>query len=121
MAYSSGMLNKRITIAKRTEAVAGKSGRDSAGIKYEIIGTFWAGEDFNKGVKSLRNGAVEAYNVVMFRMRYHECINRWCLIQYNGTWYEIESCNEDQQANTIQITAHEMPNQKVTLVEDTQK
>lgn len=121
MAYSSGMLNKRVTIAKRTEAVAGKSGRDSAGIKYEIIGTFWAAEDFNKGVKALRNGTVEAYNVVMFRMRYHECINRWCLIRYNGVWYEIESCNEDQQANQIQITAHEMPNQKVTLVEDTQK
>ena len=121
MAYSSGMLNKRITIAKRTGAVAGKSGRDSGGIKYEIIGTFWAAEDFNKGVKALRNGAVEAYNVVMFRLRYHECINRWCLIQYNGTWYEIESCNEDRQANQIQITAHEMPNQKVTLVENDQK
>jgi hypothetical protein len=72
-------------------------------------------------VKALRNGAVEAYNVGMFRLRYHECINRWCLIQYNGVWYEIESCNEDRQANQIQITAHEMPNQKVTLVESDQK
>ena len=121
MAYSSGMLDKRVVIAKRTEAVAGKSGRDSGGIKYEIIGRFWAAFDPNRGVKSLRLGAVEAYNTVMFRLRWHECINRWCLIQYQGTWYEIESCIPDEQENTIQITAHEMPNQKVTLVEDTQK
>ena len=111
------MLNKRIVIAKRTEAVAGKSGRDSGGIKYEIIGTFWAAEDFNKGVKALRNGAVEAYNVVMFRLRYNECITRSCIIKYDGVWYEIESCNPDRVSNQIQITAHEMPNQNVTIVE----
>ena len=116
MAYSSGMLKERITIAKRTASVVGKNGRDSGGIKYEIIGTFWAAFDPNRGVKALRNGVVEAYNVVMFRMRYHECINRWCKIQHKGVWYEIESCIPEEQANTIQITAHEMPNQEVTII-----
>ena len=116
MAYSSGMLNKRITIAKRTEAVAGKSGRDSGGIKYEIIGTFWAAEDFNKGVKALREGAFDAYDTVMFRLRYNASIDRWCLIQYLGKWYQIQSLNEDYQDNQIQITAIEMANQQVNIV-----
>ena len=118
MAYSSGMLNKRITIAKRKDDAAesfGKSGQP----KYEVLGTFWAAEDFNRGVKSLREGAFDAYDTVMFRMRYYKGVDRWCLIQYNGKWYQIQSFNEDYQANEIQITATEMANQKVTIVEPT--
>ena len=118
MAYSSGMLNKRIIIARRAASETGRAGRDSGGIKYKVIGTFWAAEDFSKGVKALRNGAVEAYNVVMFRLRWHECITRSCIIKYDGVWYEIESCNPDRVNNQIQITAHEMPNQNVTIVEN---
>ena len=52
MAYSSGMLNKRITIATRAEEAQefGKQGQ----ARYTILGQFWAAEDFNRGVKSLR-------------------------------------------------------------------
>ena len=53
----------------------------------------------------------------MFRMRYNEQIDRWCLIQYHGKWYQIQSFNEDYQENQIQITATEMANQNVTIVE----
>ena len=116
MAYSTGMMNKRVTVAKRaadTQESFGKSGQP----KYESLGTFWAAEDFNRGVKSLREGAYDAYDTVMFRMRYNAQIDRWCLLQYQGKWYQIQSFNESYQENTIQITAIEMANQKVTIVE----
>lgn len=117
--YSSGMRNKRITIAKRVQQEMGDFGMASAGDKYEILGTFWAAEDFNRGVKSLREGAVDAYDTVMFRMLYNSNIDRWCLIQYHGVWYKIESFNASYQENKIQITAIEMSNQDVTIVEPT--
>lgn len=115
MAYSSGMLNKRITIAKRaddTTETFGKSGQP----KYELLGTFWAAEDFNRGTKSLREGAFDAYDTVMFRMRFQKEVDRWCLIQYRDKWYQIQSFNEDYQNNQIQITAIELANQQVNIV-----
>ena len=117
MAYSAGMLDKKITFYRRATAEDGKYGKNSAGEKYELVGTFNAAEDFNKGVKALRLGAVEAYDVVMFRMHYRKSIDRWCLIKYNGVWYEIESFNANQREDQIQITAHERVNQNVTIVE----
>ena len=109
-------MNKRIKIAKRVDSTGGNFGRSSGGQKYTLLGEFWAAENFNKGVKSLREGAVDAYNTVMFRMRYNADIDRWCLIQYQGQWYQIHSLNEDYQTNELQITATEMANQKVTIV-----
>ena len=119
MAYSSGMMNKRVKVAKRYEEQNPTFGGSSSVTKYEILGTFWAAEDFNRGVKSLREGAYDAYDTVMFRMRYNAEIDRWCLLQYQGKWYQIQSFNESYQDNTIQITAIEMANQNVTIVEPT--
>ena len=116
MAYSTGMMNKRVTVAKRAENTQesfGKSGQP----KYEILGTFWMAEDFNKGVKSLREGALDAYDTVMFRCRYNKNLDRWCLLKYQGRWYQIQSFNESYQENQIQITAVELVNQKVNIVE----
>ena len=116
------MLNKRIRIAKRAEdqdkqqdksSNFGKSGQP----QYSWLGWFWAAESFSKGVKALQEGALDAYDTVMFRLRYTPCIDRWCLIWYNGRFYQIQSLNEDAQANQIQITAVEMPNQNVNIVE----
>lgn len=116
MAYSTGMMNKRVKIAKRVDSEGGSFGRSSGGQKYTMLGEFWAAESFNKGVKSMREGAVDAYDTVMFRMRYYAEIDRWCLVQYHGRWYQIQSFNEDYQTNEIQITAIEMANQNVTIV-----
>ena len=109
-------MNKRVTVAKRaenTQETFGKSGQP----KYEILGTFWMAEDFNKGVKSLREGALDAYDTVMFRCRYNKNLDRWCLLKYQGRWYQIQSFNESYQENQIQITAVELANQKVNIVE----
>jgi head-tail adaptor len=116
MAYSAGLMNKRVTVAKRAaeqDATFGKSGQP----KYEILGTFWMAEDFNRGVKSLREGALDAYDTVMFRCRFIKDIDRWCLLQYHGKWYQINSFNADYQDNQIQITATELANQQVNIVE----
>lgn len=109
------MLRMRITVARRAtddSQTFGKSGQP----KYEIIGTFNACKSFDKGQKSLREGALDAYDVVMFRMRYRKQVDRWCLIQYQGKWYQILSFNSDYQDNQIQITAQELINQKVNIV-----
>lgn len=116
MGYSAGMLNKRVTIAKRVKAEAGTMGLDSGGIKYQEVATVWAEKKFNKGAKSLNEGAVDAYDVVLFRMRYRNDIDRWCLLKCQGVWYQIESFNEDFTDNQIQITVREMANQSVTIV-----
>ena len=114
--YDAGMRSKRITIARRSETTGGQFSQRSAGQKYETVGTFWAAEDFNKGTKSLREGAVDAYDTVMFRMNWYPGIDRWCIIKYDGTWYQIKSINASRQQNTIQITAQEMPNQNIQII-----
>ena len=119
MAYSTGMLNKRITVAKRATFTDADNFGKRGEPKYERLGTFWAAEDFNRGTKSLREGSFDAYDTVMFRMRFTKQIDRWCIIQYQGRWYQIQSFNECYQTNQIQITAVEMANQKVTVVEPT--
>ena len=119
MAYSTGMMNKRITIATRVKQEMGDFGMGSAGLEYQILGTFWAAEDFNRGTKALREGAVDAYDTVMFRMRYNAQIDRWCLVKYHGVWYQIDSFNASYHDNSIQITAREMSNQDVTIITPT--
>lgn len=112
--YAAGMMDKRVTIAKRIQD--GSEGFGKAGSpKYAVIGDFYAAEDFNKGTKSLREGTLDAYDTVMFRMRYDARIDRWCLVKYNGKWFQIQSFNEDYHHDKIQITAVEMANQKVNL------
>lgn len=118
MAYSTGLMNKRVTVAKRAadqESTFGKTGQP----KYEILGTFWMSETFTKGVKAMREGALDAYDTVMFRCRYHSGIDRWCLLRYQDRWYQITSFNEDYHENQLQMTAVEMANQQVNIIEPT--
>ena len=117
MGYGAGLLNHLVTFAQRTKAEAGKHGLDSGGVKYKKVCRVLARKTFNKGVKSLREGAVDAYDTVMFQLHWRDDIDRWCLIQCEGKWYQIESFNEDHNDNQIQITAKELANQKVTLVD----
>lgn len=108
-------MNKRVTVAKRAAddgATFGKSGQP----KYEIVGTFWMAETFTKGVKAMHEGALDAYDTVMFRCRYNKNIDRWCLLKYRGKWYQITSFNEDYHENQLQMTAVEMANQNVNIV-----
>ena len=111
----------RVKVLKRAENTTetfGKSGQP----KYEWLRQagdhgFWASEKFDKGMKSLREGALDAYNTVMFRMRYVKGMDEWCLIQFHGKWYQITSFNDSYRNNEIQITAVKMANQQVNIVE----
>ena len=110
------MMKYRVQVAKRAAddtATFGKSGQP----KYEILGTFWMGETFNKGVKAMREGALDAYDTVMFRCRFIKQLDRWCLLRFKGRWYQIQSFNDDFRGNQIQITAVELANQQVTIIE----
>lgn len=109
-------MNKRVTVAKRSADIQGSFGKQGKP-KHEILGTFWMGETFNKGVKAMREGALDAYDTVMFRCRFIKQIDRWCLLKYKGKWYQITSFNEDYQENQIQITATEMANQNVNIIQ----
>ena len=53
----------------------------------------------------------------MFRCRYNKQLDRWCLLKFKGKWYQITSFNDDYQDNQIQITATELANRQVNIVE----
>ena len=115
MSYSSGMLKDRVTVARRLPQSQDGYGIDSSGIRWEIVGDFWAAVDFVKGIKAMREGALDAYETLMIRMRHTDVVDRNCIVRHKGTWYQVESFHDDYQANTIQMTAVEMASQDVTL------
>ena len=105
MGYSTGIQNKRVAVfspANDEKAF----GRERT---FEYVGTFWMAEDFNRGTKSLREGALDAYDRVMFRCRAYISVKRTSMLVYQGVTYQIESFNIERRANQIQITAVEAP------------
>ena len=108
MTYPASILKKRITVLNRTTAKVGDYGKNSAGTTYTPAATLWAAIHWTKGQKAMREGALDAYDVVMIRLRYHPTVNRQSIIAHARKYYEIESFHADEQDNTIQITAHEM-------------
>ena len=123
--YSRDLLQERVAVAKRYEEQSQTFGGSSTVTKYEWLNKaesdhgFWCKHDWNRGTNALREGAVDAYDTVMFRMDYDPNIDRWCLLQFDGVWYQIQSLNASFHENKIQITAIEMSNQDVTIVEPT--
>ena len=106
--YTSGMLRDRVTIYHRTAAQVGDFGLDTEGATYACLRTVWAAADWSRGTKSLREGALDAYDTVLFRFRYQGGVDRFCMLQHQDRWYAIQSLHADRQANTIQITAVEV-------------
>lgn len=113
MGYSTGMMRHRIDVYRKAADVQGQFGRNSGGVRYVPLGTFWAGVTFSKGMKALREGAVDAYDTVMVRMRWNKDIDHDCIIRYHDKYYDIQSLNEDFQDNQIQITAVQRPDKVV--------
>lgn len=107
MSYSTGMLRERIHIFVRDDDKQGDFGRNSAGRDYHYACTVWGKHDFDRGTMSMRQGAVNAYETVMFRLRWNNVIDRRSLIVYDGRTFQIKSFNPDLHDNQIQITAVE--------------
>ena len=103
MAYTSGMLKYRVTILNKQ--VAAGFGETTS---YQPAATVWADVTWSKGAKALREGALDAYDTVLIRMRYNDVVTRDSRLQHGGVTYQIQSLHADRQANTIQITATEI-------------
>ena len=117
MAFSSGFLNERVIIATRAEEQTGQFGKQGQA-RYQIFGAVFANAAYSKGTKSLQEGAMDAYSTIIFRCRYHEWIDDWCIIKYRGKWYNIvQPVNGSHEKNEMQIVAQSMANQNVTIVE----
>lgn len=100
------MLKKRVEIL-RTVRKTGTISKNSGSVEYETAGWVHADVQWKKGVRNLSQGAFDAQDTVMFRMRYNNIVKRDSFIRYEGVIYQIESYHSDYQDNTIQITAIE--------------
>ena len=103
MAYSSGILNHRVTILGKV--VATDFGETTS---YQPVATVWADVTWKKGQKALNEGALDAIDTVMIRMRYNKYVTRESQLVCSGVTYQIQSLHADYNDNTIQITATEI-------------
>ena len=103
MPYSSDILRYRVKILNKQ--VASGFGETTS---FQPAATVWADVTWSKGVKALREGALDAYDTVLIRMRYNDIVTRDSRLQHDGVTYQIQSLHADRQANTIQITATEI-------------
>lgn len=105
MGYSTGLLNHRIMILNKVLPAQGEFGETT---QYVVQSCVWANVTWSKGVKALREGALDAYDTIMVRMRYNTVVSRDSRLLIDGVTYQIQSLHRDYQDNTIQITATEV-------------
>ena len=103
--FDSGMRNHRVTILNKVSPSEKAFGTKTS---YRREGSISSSYEFNKGTKALREGALDAYNTVMFRMRWNNIIDRDCLLECEGVTYQIQSLHADRYDNTLLITATEI-------------
>ena len=110
--FTSGMRNHRITILNKV-APAEKAFGEKTGYRRE--GSIQSSYEFSKGTRALREGALDAYDSVVFRLNFSgnvaKKITRESLIEMHGKIYQIQSLNEDYHDNKIIIRATEMTTQ----------
>ena len=107
MGYSSGMLKHRVEVLK-VVAADGKFGARSAAPTYESVGCVWAAVDFNRGLKAMREAALDGIDYVVIRMRWNPIVNRDSYLRCHGVTYMITEFHADRQQNIIQIKAQEV-------------
>ena len=80
---------------------------------YRRDGSLWSSYEFSKGTRALREGALDAYDSVIFRMNFsaNVTITRESLIECQGKVYQVQSLNSDRRENKIIIRATEMTTQ----------
>ena len=106
MAYPAGLLNSRVAILSRRDAKDGRFGRE--GGKWVEVSHVWANVKFVRGARALSEGAIDAYQVIMVRMRHNPKVTRECRLRHRGVVYQIDSFNEDPCENIMQITCTEL-------------
>lgn len=103
MGYSSGFLKHHVTILNKVTAT--KFGETT---RYEKAADVHADVSWSKGVKALREGALDAYDTVLIRMRWNNIVTRESRLECDGRTYQIQALHADRQDNIIQITATEI-------------
>ena len=110
--FTAGMRNHRITILNKV-APSEKAFGEKTGYKRD--GSLNSSYEFNKGTRALREGSLDAYDTVIFRLNFSgnaaKTITRESLIEMHGKIYQIQSLNADHQENKIIIRATEMTTQ----------
>lgn len=76
--------------------------------EYEQVACVHANLTWKKGQKALNEGALDAQDTVMFRMRWNSIVTRDSRLQCEGVTYQIQSLHADRMENTLQITATEI-------------
>lgn len=76
--------------------------------QYQDAVTVWANVAFSKGAKALHEGALDAYDTVIIRMRWNSIVSRDSHLVHDGREYQITSFHRNYQENIIQITAVEI-------------
>ena len=104
------MRNHRVTILNKVQPSERQFGEKTG---YRRDGSLWSSYEFSKGTRALREGALDAYDSVIFRMNFSAniTITRESLIECDGKVYQVQSLNSDKRENKIIIRATEMTTQ----------
>lgn len=94
-----------VAILRKKEAEKKEFG---AKTEYEQVACVHADVTWKKGQKALNEGALDAQDTVLIRMRYNNIVTRDSRLQYDGVTYQIQSFHADRRDNSIQITATEI-------------
>ena len=108
--FTSGMRNHRVTILNKVQPSERQFGEKTG---YRRDGSLWSSYEFSKGTRALREGALDSYDSVIFRMNFsaNVTITRESLIECDGKVYQVQSMNSDRRENKIIIRATEMTTQ----------
>lgn len=105
MSYQSGFRNERVTI--RNKVVATTFGDTTT---WQDVATVWAARTWKTGAKALREGALDAYDKVLFRMNWNNIVTRDSLLVCEGKTYQVLSLEGEKHKNEIEILAQEVVN-----------
>ena len=106
MSYSTDLLDKRVEIWNRSGGEQTALGKTSG--SWKLSGYAWAGVTWNRGAKSMREGALDAYDTVMIRLRWRDDVDRDTRIKADGKMYAVETLQGDRRQNVIQLLCAEV-------------
>ena len=103
MPYTSDILQHIVTVLNKQTATG--FGETTA---YIPVGCVHADISWKKGQKALNEGALDAHDTALIRMRWNNIVTRESRLQCEGVTYQIQSFHPNRRDDTIQITAPEI-------------
>ena len=103
MAYQAGFRPHLVTI--RNKVVATGFGETT---QYQDVKTVHAAKTWKHGAKAMQEGALDAYDKVLFRMNWNNIVKRDSLLVCEGKTYQVLSLDGEYQKNEIEILAQEV-------------